>query len=74
MKSPGVLVECEPAIKSILVHIDSTHHHEFIIEDLDDTHLFVKETMLQVLKSKLEEVCCDFTVLLEDCTALRERC
>lgn len=52
----GVLVECEPAIKSILVHIDSTHHHDFIIEDLDETHLFVKETMLQVLKSKLEEV------------------
>jgi TFIIH basal transcription factor complex TTD-A subunit len=51
-----VLVECEPAIKSILVHIDSTHHHEFIIEDLDDTHIFVKETMLQVLKQKLEEV------------------
>jgi TFIIH basal transcription factor complex TTD-A subunit len=52
----GVLVECEPAIKSILVHIDSTHHHEFIIEDLDDTHIFVKETMLHLLKQKLEEV------------------
>jgi hypothetical protein len=52
----GVLVECEPAIKSILVHIDSNHHHEFIIEDLDDTHLFIKEAMLPVLKQKLEEV------------------
>ncbi|KAL2159673.1 hypothetical protein VTH06DRAFT_2242 [Thermothelomyces fergusii] len=51
----GVLVECEPAIKSILVHIDSTHHHGFIIEDLDETHLFVKETMLHSLKEKLEE-------------------
>jgi len=56
MRRAGVLVECEPAIKSILVHIDSTHHHEFIIDDLDETHLFVKETMLQVLKQKLEEV------------------
>jgi hypothetical protein len=51
-----VLVECEPAIKSILVHIDSNHHHEFIIEDLDETHLFIKEAMLPVLKQKLEEV------------------
>ena len=51
-----MLVECEPAIKSILVHIDSTHHNEFIIEDLDETHLFVKETMLHLLKQKLEEV------------------
>ncbi len=53
---PGVLVECEPAIKSILVLIDSENRNEFIIEDLDETHLFVKETMLQLLKSKLEEV------------------
>lgn len=51
-----MLVECEPAIKSILVHIDSTHHNEFIIEDLDETHIFVKETMLHLLKQKLEEV------------------
>jgi TFIIH basal transcription factor complex TTD-A subunit len=51
-----VLIECEPAIKSILVHIDNTNHHEFIIEDLDETHLFVKEPMLPVLKQKLEEV------------------
>jgi len=54
---PGVLVECEPAIKSILVHIDSMHNHEFIIEDLDETHLFIKEAMLGPLKAKLEEVC-----------------
>ncbi|KAK4153616.1 TFIIH subunit TTDA/Tfb5 [Chaetomidium leptoderma] len=51
----GVLVECEPAIKSILVHIDSTNNNEFIIEDLDETHLFVKETMVHLLKQKLED-------------------
>lgn len=51
-----MLVECEPAIKSLLVHIDFEHQHEFIIDDLDETHLFVKETMLQVLKQKLEDV------------------
>ncbi|KAK4104117.1 nucleotide excision repair, TFIIH, subunit [Parathielavia hyrcaniae] len=51
----GVLVECEPAIKSILVHIDSLHQHEFIIEDLDENHLFVKEQLVQALKDKLEE-------------------
>jgi TFIIH basal transcription factor complex TTD-A subunit len=72
----GVLVECEPAIKSILVHIDSTHHHEFIIEDLDETHLFVKEAMLQVLKSKLEEVSLMFLFPLAidaDCAGQRLR-
>jgi TFIIH basal transcription factor complex TTD-A subunit len=50
----GVLIECEPAIKSIIVHLDS-ENHDIIIEDLDETHLFVKENMVQVLKQKLED-------------------
>lgn len=54
-KSLGVLITCEPAIKSIIVHLDS-EHHDIIIEDLDETHLFVKENMVQVLKQRLEEV------------------
>ncbi|KAK4191606.1 TFIIH subunit TTDA/Tfb5 [Podospora australis] len=52
----GVLITCEPAIKSILLHIDKTQlNNEAIIEDLDDTHLFVKEQMLKTLQSKLDE-------------------
>nr|6TRS_D Chain D, Uncharacterized protein [Thermochaetoides thermophila DSM 1495] len=50
----GVLIECEPAIKSIIVHLDSINH-DFIIEDLDDHHLVVKENMVQILKQKLED-------------------
>lgn len=51
----GVLIECEPAIKSIIVHLDSVNN-DIIIEDLDETHLVVKENMVQVLKQKLEDV------------------
>ena len=51
----GVLVECEPAIKSIIVHLDS-ENHDFIIEDLDEQRLVVKENMVQLLKQKLEDV------------------
>lgn len=50
-----MLVECEPAIKSIIVHLDS-ENHDIIIEDLDETHLVVKENMVQLLKQKLEDV------------------
>jgi TFIIH basal transcription factor complex TTD-A subunit len=50
-----VLIECEPAIKSIIVHLDSANN-DIIIEDLDETHLVVKENMVQVLKQKLEDV------------------
>ncbi|KAK3988331.1 TFIIH subunit TTDA/Tfb5 [Cladorrhinum sp. PSN332] len=52
----GVLIECEPAIKSILVHIDSNElRNDAIIEDLDDTRLVVKEQMVKTLKHRLNE-------------------
>ncbi|KAK5657357.1 hypothetical protein OQA88_3422 [Cercophora sp. LCS_1] len=50
----GVLIECEPAIKSIIVHLDS-QLNDIIIEDLDETHLVVKENMVGTLKQKLED-------------------
>ncbi|KAK0735661.1 TFIIH subunit TTDA/Tfb5 [Apiosordaria backusii] len=52
----GVLIECEPAIKSILIHIDSTElNNDAIIEDLDETHLMVKEAMVKTLQSRLDQ-------------------
>lgn len=52
---PGVLIECDPSIKSIIVNIDS-QNHDFIIEDLDDERVVVKENMVPLLKQKLEDV------------------
>lgn len=52
---PGVLIECDPSIKSIIVNIDSDRH-EFIIEDLDEERVVVKENMVAALKQKLEDV------------------
>ncbi|KAK4177841.1 TFIIH subunit TTDA/Tfb5 [Triangularia setosa] len=52
----GVLIECEPAIKSILIHIDSTQlNNDAIIEDLDETHLMVKEAMVKTLQARLDD-------------------
>ena len=51
----GVLVECDPAIKAIILKIDQDNH-EYIVEDLDDTHLMVKESMVKKLKARLDEV------------------
>lgn len=50
-----MLVECDPAIKSIIVNIDS-QNHDFIIEDLDEQRLVIKENMMEALKIKLEDV------------------
>lgn len=51
----GVLVQCDASIKSIIVSIDNENNHDYIIEVLDDQNIVVKETMVQVLKIKLEE-------------------
>ncbi|KAI9756172.1 MAG: TFIIH complex subunit tfb5 [Chaenotheca gracillima] len=50
----GVLVECDPSIKAIILGIDS-RDHDYIIEDLDDQTLVVKESKLKLLKEKLDE-------------------
>jgi TFIIH basal transcription factor complex TTD-A subunit len=52
---PGVLIECEPAIKAIIVMLDRANNN-FIVEDLDDTHLVVQESMLALLKQQLDQV------------------
>jgi len=51
----GVLVQCDPSIKSIIVKIDS-EKNDFIVEELDDQTLVIKEGMLQILKIRLNEV------------------
>ncbi|KAL8895396.1 MAG: hypothetical protein Q9192_003657 [Flavoplaca navasiana] len=51
----GVLIECDPSIKAIVLKIDQDKH-DYIIEDLDDQHLVIKESQLPRLKERLEEV------------------
>lgn len=52
----GVLIECDPSIKAIILKIDQ-EKHDYIVEDLDDQTLVIKESQLQRLKARLEEVC-----------------
>lgn len=51
----GTLVECDPSIKSIIMNIDKDKN-DYIIEDLDDSHLLIKDAMVAQLKARLEEV------------------
>jgi TFIIH basal transcription factor complex TTD-A subunit len=51
----GVLVQCDPSIKSIIVKIDN-EEHAFIVEELDDQTLVIKENMMTTLKMKLDDV------------------
>ncbi|CZR52963.1 related to RNA polymerase II transcription factor B subunit 5 [Phialocephala subalpina] len=51
----GVLIECDPSIKSIIVAIDNESDHAYVVEELDDQTLVVKENMLTSLKMKLDD-------------------
>ena len=53
--SVGVLVQCDPAIKAIILKIDE-ERHDFIVEDLDDQTLVIKENKVDELKRRLEDV------------------
>lgn len=43
----------------MLIDIDSKHPETFIIEDLDEEHVLVKDTMVAELKQRLHGVCFD---------------
>lgn len=52
----GVLIECDPSVKAIILKYDE-EKHDYIVEDLDDDrHLVIKESQLQNLKARLSRV------------------
>lgn len=44
----------DPAVKQILVYMDSTSNDHFIIQDLDDTHLVIKADAVNNVLRNLE--------------------
>ncbi|KAF2689916.1 hypothetical protein K458DRAFT_383038 [Lentithecium fluviatile CBS 122367] len=52
----GTLVKCDASIKAMLVDIDNRNNNDFIIEDLDEEHLLVKETKVATLKAQLNQM------------------
>ncbi|KAJ9200372.1 hypothetical protein DTO271D3_3937 [Paecilomyces variotii] len=49
----GVLIECDPSVKAIILKYDE-EKHDYIVEDLDDDrHLVIKESQLLNLKARL---------------------
>ncbi len=53
----GSLIKCDPAIKQYLVHLNETlaFGEKFILENLDEQHLFVQSSAVPMIKEKLQE-------------------
>lgn len=51
----GILVKCDPAMKQFLLHLDEKLMigSKFILQDLDETHLFISAEALEPLKDQV---------------------
>lgn len=54
----GILVECDPAMKQFLLHLDEKNSlgSKFIIQDLDETHIFISADVLEMLQDKIDDL------------------
>lgn len=54
----GVIVECDPAMKQFLLHLDETLAlgKKFIIQDLDESHLFISTDIVETLQQRVDDL------------------
>jgi len=54
----GILVECDPAMKQLLLHMDEKEAlgRKFVIQDLDETHLFISAEILPTLRDRIDDL------------------
>ena len=52
------MVECDLAMKQFLLHLDEKFllGSKFIIQDLDNSHLFISADVLDMLKSQIDDL------------------
>ena len=54
----GVIVTCDPAMKQFLLHLDEKMELgvKFVIQDLDETHLFISVECVERLKDRIDDL------------------
>lgn len=54
----GLLVECDPAMKQFLLHLDEKGSlgTSFILQDLDATHVFISADVYDLLVSRIDDL------------------
>ncbi|GMM55350.1 TFIIH complex subunit [Maudiozyma humilis] len=51
----GMLLQCDPSIRALIVQIDA-QHNDIILEELDDTHLLVDPSKVEFIKHELNRL------------------
>lgn len=64
----GILIECDQAMKQFLLHLDETLAlgKKFIIQDLDDTHLFISADIVETLQARVDDLMDQISFSLAD--------
>ena len=62
----GVLLECDTTVKQIVLNLNKQGN--FVIEDLDETHLFVEASCVKNLQYELDRILDEnsYTISTED--------
>ncbi|KAI9491157.1 TFIIH subunit TTDA/Tfb5 [Zychaea mexicana] len=62
----GVLLECDTTVKQIVLNLNKQGN--FVIEDLDETHLFVEASCIKNLQYELDRILDEnsYTISTED--------
>ncbi|KAG9294209.1 hypothetical protein G9A89_021568 [Geosiphon pyriformis] len=60
----GAVLECDPTVKQVIISLQN-EYDKFIIEDLDETHLFVDVSYVAMVKQRLEQLLEENTYKIE---------
>lgn len=62
----GVLLECDTTVKQIVLNLNQKGN--FVIEDLDDTHLFIEASWVKELQYELDKILDEnaYTIVTDD--------
>lgn len=53
--SKGVLVQCDPSIRALILQLD-LKNRGIVLEELDNTHLMIKQDMVPFVKGELNRL------------------
>lgn len=53
-----MILSSDPAMKQFLLHLDEKNAlgNKFIIQDLDERHLFISSDILEVLQNRIDDL------------------
>ncbi|KAK9468212.1 TFIIH subunit TTDA/Tfb5 [Lipomyces arxii] len=68
----GILVQCDPSIKSLILNVDSKTHN-IVIADLDEEHLVIDERHVDYVKQQLDNQLAENTFNPSDLETITEK-